>query len=438
MNTSPSTKPASSTSNSANPGESSNSGSSATTPASGSVTGASGRQTTTIATTSFTLVTSILTGTTLITIPTQEPTSSSELAAAEAADEEALPPLAVTGIGIGAGIGGGLALIALGVLFYLYRRRRHRMQQPTPRWAESDRAGDILSVSTEMAPIPSSLPERKASTIGRQTTTTSTGIELLPPLPDHQLASLLVPLISNIKTHVEMFYITDVVPASPKPSHVDSGFMKLTEVLDEGAPLDANAMDALLREPRTRFAAIRMLIAWSILRNIEVSAPLDRTLLPPELVRVIGSMETGQYQQSDDLSLTHSQTRHTTASLLSPIYSTTSTSSSPELDVHDPRRPNIVNLTNDLAPILQPYVKPKLGRQRSKDLEMLINLGAQIGYTLFSQPTTWRFDWGGERHGADEIVVFPAFVKVGDEGGQRLRREVVISGAEMMTLGVGR
>ncbi|KAK4494300.1 hypothetical protein PRZ48_014598 [Zasmidium cellare] len=407
--------------------------------------------TTIIASTSVTEVTSVLTGTTLITIPTtiptQAPTSINISPPTQTPSNGSLPPLAVTGIGIGAGVGGGLlALLAILILFYLYRRRR---RQPPHRWTEDPAAAEMMSVSTAMAPI----PERKASTIDRQTTTTSTGIELLPPLSDYQLAGVFVDLRKKIRSHVEMFYAADVQAMSPKPNGRDASLARLSSVLDEEAPLDAGAMDALLQETRTRLGAIRMLIAWMILRNVEVSAPLERTLLPSELVRVVEKVEAQDSQQGDgmgcristgsirlismpDLSLAHSQTRHTTASLLSPIYHTSlSASSSHELDVRDTRRPNIDKLTNVLAQILQPYVKAGLGRQRAKDLEMLISFGAQFGYTLFSQPTTWRFDWGGGQGETDEVVVFPALVKIGDDRGQRLKRDIVVEGAEVLTFG---
>lgn len=77
----------------------------------------------------------------------------------------------------------------------------------------------------------------------------------------------------------------------------------------------------------------------------------------------------------------------------------------------------------------------------------MISQGAMFGYTVFSQPSTWKFEWaassssrsGGGGAGVtmatEEIVVFPAFVKVGDEKGQRLKSPVVMCAMETMTLG---
>lgn len=86
-----------------------------------------------------------------------------------------------------------------------------------------------------------------------------------------------------------------------------------------------------------------------------------------------------------------------------------------------------------LVSILQPYVLSGHGKNRVKDLERVISQGAQFAYTLFSQPTFFRFGWSAKGK-LDEVIVFPALVKVGDEKGQRLRREVVVCGSEAMRL----
>lgn len=112
------------------------------------------------------------------------------------------------------------------------------------------------------------------------------------------------------------------------------------------------------------------------------------------------------------------------------------TSLSLDLDARDPRRHNIDELTITIHQILQPHARAGLGAPRAKDLASVVSQGAQFGYTLFSQPTPWKLDWGAAEKQSHEIVCFPALVKVGDGRGQKLKREVVICEAEVMRLGM--
>lgn len=63
-----------------------------------------------------------------------------------------------------------------------------------------------------------------------------------------------------------------------------------------------------------------------------------------------------------------------------------------------------------------------------RDLEKIVKEGAALGYRLFTQRAEWEFVWSTLM--ADEMVVFPALVKVGDERGKRLRKSVVLSWEE--------
>jgi len=52
---------------------------------------------------------------------------------------------------------------------------------------------------------------------------------------------------------------------------------------------------------------------------------------------------------------------------------------------------------------------------------------ADLGIWLFSQPSTFQFQWGSpEKSGGNTIVVAPALVKVADERAQKLSQPQVM------------
>jgi hypothetical protein len=87
----------------------------------------------------------------------------------------------------------------------------------------------------------------------------------------------------------------------------------------------------------------------------------------------------------------------------------------------DARMTNIQELVRRLDAVLV-HSASSTGQDRRSNLEELIKRGARFGYTVFSQPTEWTFDWGGDCNAKNELVVFPALVQVGDDEGLRLRK----------------
>ena len=59
---------------------------------------------------------------------------------------------------------------------------------------------------------------------------------------------------------------------------------------------------------------------------------------------------------------------------------------------------------------------------RSRNLEEILKRSAQFAFTLFSQPTSWKFDWKNEPNAPlGSLCIFPALVQVADENGEPLR-----------------
>ena len=73
----------------------------------------------------------------------------------------------------------------------------------------------------------------------------------------------------------------------------------------------------------------------------------------------------------------------------------------------------------------------KNGKYRSKDrvrnLSEILKQAADLGMWLFSQPSTFRFDWtAGTPQSTREIIMLPGLVKETDEKGIRLEEAQVL------------
>lgn len=90
----------------------------------------------------------------------------------------------------------------------------------------------------------------------------------------------------------------------------------------------------------------------------------------------------------------------------------------------DPRQINIRELADSIDQTLKTFTKESELDQRMQSLTEVIGEGAKFGYTIFTQPSEWRFEWKstrlpGHSH-AQEFVVFPAFCKLTDDKAQLL------------------
>ena len=73
----------------------------------------------------------------------------------------------------------------------------------------------------------------------------------------------------------------------------------------------------------------------------------------------------------------------------------------------------IVALNSALAPLVQGSLD---GGQRHKNLELIFGRAESLAFLLFSQPSSFRFDFTGQR----ALVVFPALLQVINEQAQAL------------------
>jgi hypothetical protein len=89
----------------------------------------------------------------------------------------------------------------------------------------------------------------------------------------------------------------------------------------------------------------------------------------------------------------------------------------------DSRHANIQAAMGALENILQPYADSRMNDEhRKRNLEELLKRAAGFALTLFSQPSTWDFDWKEEQGvRSAELCIFPALMQLTDETGEPVR-----------------
>jgi hypothetical protein len=78
----------------------------------------------------------------------------------------------------------------------------------------------------------------------------------------------------------------------------------LDELLGLGSPLGVSRIFSLLQNDQTRGAALRHIIAWSMLQNVRGSGAPETTLLPPEISECMSSMTGMQGDRNGRLLIT--------------------------------------------------------------------------------------------------------------------------------------
>lgn len=89
----------------------------------------------------------------------------------------------------------------------------------------------------------------------------------------------------------------------------------------------------------------------------------------------------------------------------------------------DSRNHNIEAALRVLDPILLLYTDSRMDKnQRRRNLEEILKRAATFAFTLFSQPSSWDFDWKDQQGVmSGSLCVFPALVQVVDEAGEPVK-----------------
>jgi hypothetical protein len=308
------------------------------------------------------------------------------------------------GVEAGIGIGGLLIGALLALLFaFIFMKRSRKHRSSGHRHSSSFDTEKNLTV----APIASSTLDET----------------LLDRADDSQLRKSMQDLSELLDQHVENNYHLEAFEGSQGPLEkmlVEAGYS--TEPGE-------SEIAALLVNPRTRFAAIREVIARILVGNLEVRSRPELSLLPPQIVGFVKSIPPVERLGGADnvFDKAFTKWRHLSAFLIEPSRTSREAPKANEREIQAAIGRNVALINA----ILKPFINPGLESQRSQEnnLRAIILEGAQLGLLLFSQPSVWAFSWkvpigeesSGNRAGRP-FIVFPALgEKIERHGRQRLR-----------------
>lgn len=357
---------------------------------------------------------------------------------------------ATAGIGIGAFVIG--VFLALGAAFLCMRYRGNNIRRGNYRSPRSSGSGGIVelqeSVFSKEKPGP------------RATCSPTIPLEqiLLEPVSDPDTRQNMQVVCTQIEQHVANNY-------HQIPENYSS--TRIVEVMNRSGynntGVSAEDFTTLLGDPRSRPAAIIHAIAWIIFTRVSDSSKADVSLLPiaiAQLLQAIPPAEASSVNQNGKsqasahdprclklifvvllgFNTVFSKWRSETAFLLQPLRSN-----------RTPLRPNETELQPSidrnmalLDEIVQPFISPgpSAKEQQGKNLRAIMFEAAKFGLILFSQPTSWAFDWKTGRKGSNtttnaqprsSLVVFPALVKSSNVNGKHLPGGDVVVEAEIMS-----
>jgi hypothetical protein len=343
-----------------------------------------------------------------------------------AKDNKGIASGAVAGVAIGCLVAG--ALFSGLILWFCLGRSK-----------KSARARDQESSSLALMPPSEKGPVSKILSVGSGSPGSGEIDGRLPqPLEDEVISSGISGIGVSIKNHVQSFYHS---------GRVSSGLLDLDDLQSLGSdlPISTGTLSTLLGNPDTREVAIRFCIGWVVVSRMQLSSP-GTTFLPPEVAECFRSMaivncasQCKYYSKSAErihINIHVAQMsflakwRGITAELLQPTYVRNPFSTS------DPRQQSIEIALDTLDGILLPFADSRMDNtQRIQNLREILKRAATFAFTLFSQPSTWDFDWQ-EQQGvlSGGLCIFPAFVQVTDESGESVKPPRILSEAIVRSL----
>ncbi|KAF1363529.1 hypothetical protein EJ07DRAFT_173382 [Lizonia empirigonia] len=314
---------------------------------------------------------------------------------------------AAAGVAIGCLIAG--ALIAGLILWFCWGRRKAQRS----RYSET---GAISLTPFEKGPLAHNrfLGSGSHAQLGAIT-------GLPQPLEDQAISGEVSKISNLIKNHVQSYYHNRTM----SPGIV--GVNGIVE-LGEGLPFPAGTLSTLLDNIATREVALRFSIAWAIISRLQNYDDPSRTLLPHEVWESLRNITKAEHGSKVHNSMV-ARWRVSTAELMQTAYVDNAFTTS------DSRNSSIQTLTYTLEKILQPFADSRINNeQRKRNLEEILKRSASFAFTLFSQSSTWDFDWKkGVKSG--DICIFPALVQMTNEAGEPVRPPRYFSKAVTRKLG---
>lgn len=168
----------------------------------------------------------------------------------------------VAGIAVGSAIAAALVVGLIAWLAIRFCLQRHRPHRSMKRRSPHQRNETILR----------QVPPRQVLPLD---------VRLPDPLEDRALEKDMSTLETLIDGHVGSFF--SYGPDRKPPAPDDLILSQLHDLLGAESPASPQLIATLLARSKVRSCALRYLLAWTILRNIRVDAPVSRTLLAPEI-----------------------------------------------------------------------------------------------------------------------------------------------------------
>ncbi|KAG9193447.1 hypothetical protein G6011_03482 [Alternaria panax] len=327
--------------------------------------------------------------------------TASDPAASPTASESNLPS-ANSGTGLSTGAIAGIAIgcIAAGVLIaglvlWVCRRRRS-----TPK-TQYSHTNTYATSSNEKGFSANAIP-----LVAQRSSTFTSGGVLPQPLEDKAISDDVSKISNAIKNHVQSYYHSSRV----NPGIIDHDDL---QALGSNLPISAESLTTLMANAATREIALRFIIAWVIVSKIQPSRDPSKSLLPSEVADCYQAVANGDGGYQAQASLT-ARWRVMTAELMQSSYARNPFSPS------DSRHASIQATLATLDNVLQPYADTRMDNgERKRNLEEVLKRAALFAFTLFSQPSAWKFEWQEEQGVTPgDLCIFPALVQVADEAGQ--------------------
>ncbi|KAF2851971.1 hypothetical protein T440DRAFT_48602 [Plenodomus tracheiphilus IPT5] len=303
-----------------------------------------------------------------------------------------LSAASVAGVAIGCLVAG--ALLAGFILWICCGKRR------------TSRKSDPETHALKIAPygkehLGEAIPPESGLTSAK---TIDTGLS--QPLEDKTISGEISRISNSIKNHVQSYY---------HAGHVDPELIDHDDIrmLGSNMPISVETLSALLDSSTTRELALRFCIAWAIISKIQKHS---NGLLPSEVIKCLQPMASVSCEAKAHNALL-GRWRAMTAALLEPTYVRNAFMAS------DSRNSSIRATVGVLDNVLQPYANSRMENdQRRHNLEEIVKRAAAFAFALFSQPSSWDFDWREKQSiGSGELCIFPALLQVTDETGEFIR-----------------
>ncbi|KAJ4293691.1 hypothetical protein N0V90_008975 [Kalmusia sp. IMI 367209] len=300
---------------------------------------------------------------------------------------------AVAGVAIGCLLAG--ALVAGLIAWFCLKRRK-----PTSGVRDSE-ASTIALMHREKGAMAKTVSVTSGSPI-----TSALENGLPQPLEDKAISGEISKISNLIKNHVQSYYHTRAVSA---------GMIDFDDLhaLGENLPVSVETLSTLLKNSATREIALRFCLARVVTSCIQLKSSPKTSFLPPEVSQSIQSMAHAD-RSFRVHALFFTKWRALTAELLQSAYVHNAFSAG------DGRLHNVQVAAMTLDSVLRPFADSRMDDgARSRNLEEILKRSAQFAFTLFSQPTTWDFDWHSEEGvKSGSLCIFPALVQVADENGE--------------------